>query len=169
MAFVGSPFVKYDTVNGRVEGDGKYVFADGTTFTGSFKDGRFHGPGIMTFPNGVQYQGKWEHGEAVEGVMRFADGLEFDADLSKWDYCTPRDRRFYQERVGGIRPADDTQITPNDKQGSIPVGTYDVADGYYDPADQWVHKYSGEKLRFPEPEEREWIVKTCYYRLDETD
>ncbi|KAI9183696.1 hypothetical protein H9P43_004614 [Blastocladiella emersonii ATCC 22665] len=165
MAFAGSAFIEKTVIHGRVEGPGKYVFPDGTVYTGGIQDGEFHGRGVLLFPNGVRFEGEWDRGVSVRGDMTFADGLPFDPDLAKWDYCTPRDRRFYQERANGIRPADGTQVLPNEAEGkAIPVGTYDVADGYYDPADLWVHRYSGERLRLPEPEEREWIVKTCYYR-----
>ncbi|KAI9224869.1 hypothetical protein BC828DRAFT_372256 [Blastocladiella britannica] len=163
MAFAGSAFLDKKLVHGRIEGTVKYAFPDGTIYIGEAKDGQFHGPGTMLFSNGVRYEGIWEKGQAAKGTMKFTDGLEFAPTLAEWDYCVPPDRRFYQERIHGIQAAVGTQLTPNDGKTPIPTGTYDVADGYYDPATEKVHRYDGDVFRTPEPEEREWIIKTCYY------
>ncbi|KAJ3358294.1 MORN repeat-containing protein 5 [Allomyces javanicus] len=110
----------------------------------------------------MTYIGRWEHGHAVEGKLVFADGLEFAPNMDEWDYCSPKDRRYYMERVNGIQPADGTQVTAHVPHQPIPPGTYDVVHGYYSPDDGWVYSYDGKQLRRPEPEECAWIVKTCF-------
>jgi hypothetical protein len=45
---------KVTMVQGRIEGAGKIKSANGTAFTGTFKDGRRDGPGYMAYANGDQ-------------------------------------------------------------------------------------------------------------------
>ncbi|RKO86588.1 hypothetical protein BDK51DRAFT_35997 [Blyttiomyces helicus] len=156
MAFAHSPFDS-EVQNGRVEGKGKYTFPDGHVYIGDFKDGQFHGEGTIHFTSGGKYEARWAAGLAVAGTYTFKDGLKYEMD--GWDYCTESDRRFYSERVNGFRPGE-PQLS-NDPAGppTIPVGTYDVGDGFYDPKDGVVHAYEGgDSVRVPEEQEKEWIV-----------
>lgn len=45
----------------------------------------------------------------------------------------------------------------------IPEGTYDVGDGYYDPAKRIICDYSGEEKREVTIQEEQWIVDKCTY------
>ena len=51
MEYTGSQY-DGETKDGRLEGDGVYVFPSGTKYKGSFKDGVFHGNGTLHFKNG---------------------------------------------------------------------------------------------------------------------
>ncbi|KAJ3127265.1 MORN repeat-containing protein 5 [Nowakowskiella sp. JEL0407] len=158
MAFFGSPF-QADVVNGRIEGKGVYTFPDGNMYTGFFKDGQFHGKGTLHFKNGGKFEAEWNKGKSSQGRYTFKDGLEYK--LENWDYCTDKDRRFYSERVSGFRHGK-PQLT-NDISGppEIPVGTYDVGDGYYKLETNSIFTYSGEFVRNPDESEQEWIVGNC--------
>ncbi|KAI9017466.1 hypothetical protein BC832DRAFT_526773, partial [Gaertneriomyces semiglobifer] len=138
-------------------GNGKYTYPNGSVYVGSFKDGRFHGQGTIHFPGGGKYDALWENGVVKEGKYTFKDGLEFSPQ--NWDYCTDSDRRYYSERVNGFQPGD-PQLS-NDPAGppAIPPDTFDCGDGYYDPRDEVVYNYLGQKIRIPDEEEKEWIVR----------
>jgi hypothetical protein len=44
-------------------GKGKFVFADGSVYTGYFLDGMPEGEGSCNYFNGDKYQGYWSHGK----------------------------------------------------------------------------------------------------------
>jgi hypothetical protein len=48
-----------------MDGTGKYTFANGDTYLGSFKDGKFHGHGEYRFTN----SGKTVIGEFLDGNL----------------------------------------------------------------------------------------------------
>jgi hypothetical protein len=58
-----------------IEGDcenglGTYVFTDGSTYSGEWKDGFPEGSGTLKFIGGSKYEGKWKAGSfADEGNM----------------------------------------------------------------------------------------------------
>ena len=99
----------------------------------------------------------------VQGEYVFSDGLKYvDPAEGDWDYCrADGDRRFYSERIGGLRPAGDSQITNLHPPHRIPVGTYDTGDGYFNEADGKVYDYEGEVLRDATHEEEKWIKAKC--------
>jgi hypothetical protein len=76
----------------------------GAQYNGEMRDGMFHGRGILTLKNGAKIDGVWENGVLVERKYIFNDGLEFNEEKEKWDYCreeqdeTKQDRRFHEER-----------------------------------------------------------------------
>ncbi|KAL7753751.1 MORN repeat-containing protein 5 [Sorochytrium milnesiophthora] len=144
MAFHGSPF-EAPVEHGRIQGQGKYTFADGNVYIGEFKDGRFHGKGAIHFPDGSRYESEWVNGASVNGKYIFADSLEFD--VNAWTYCTGGDRRFFSEVVNGIKPAGQTQLTDSGTVPDIPEGTYDTGDGYFSVDHGWVYTYAGQPLR----------------------
>lgn len=107
------------------------------------------------------------------GKLKSGDYYYFD-DLNfvekEWDYCVGNDRRFNYERNNGIRPAGQTQLV-NNIQGehSIPPGTYDTGDGYFDPIRSAVLSYNSKSiLRTPSAAEVEWITSTCRYNPRDT-
>ena len=60
---------------GKMHGEGKYVYDNGSEYIGSWKDGRQSGVGQLTFTNGSRYNGQFvsnkKHGK---GVFTFATG-----------------------------------------------------------------------------------------------
>mmetsp|Transcript_5562 Transcript_5562/g.16753 ORF Transcript_5562/g.16753 Transcript_5562/m.16753 type:complete len:236 (+) Transcript_5562:144-851(+) len=152
------------TKNGRLEGTGTYTFANGSVYRGGFLDGQLHGHGTITFPNGQIFEAEWVHGKSrgegtARGVLTFKDGLRYgEVD---YDYCDQDDRRFHSERVGGLKPGGETQKTDSESPADIPVGMFDVGDGYYSADAKTVYSYNHEPLRKPSEEDQEWIVKHC--------
>lgn len=53
--------------NGKPDGKGSYLFADGDSYTGTWKDGLRHGQGIHTYKDGRQKEGTWEY-DQFEGA-----------------------------------------------------------------------------------------------------
>ena len=51
--------------DGKPHGHGTMTFADGTTYTGEFKDDKFNGQGTYTFADGTTYVGNFEDGLPV--------------------------------------------------------------------------------------------------------
>ena len=98
----------------------------------------------------------------MEGNYFFYDNLGY-ADGS-WEYCTIKDRKFYTETMKGLRPDGLTLIT-NDIKGpkTIPEGTYDIGDGYYDPNKRAIYEYDGQFKRDLDQGEEQWIVEKCRY------
>jgi hypothetical protein len=44
------------------EGEGRYTWADGSTYEGAWNAGLKHGWGKYRWPNGASYQGEWRDG-----------------------------------------------------------------------------------------------------------
>ncbi len=132
--------------NGWYQGMGKFFYPNGVVYEGNFDKGEFHGEGTLIYPNGGRYVAKWERGKLIEGKYFFYDNLEY-AD-GNWEYCTIKDRKFYTETMKGLRPDGKTLIT-NHVGGpkTIPEGTYDIGDGYYDPTKRAIYEYDGQFKR----------------------
>lgn len=48
-------------------GEGKYSWADGSVYTGGWKDGAKHGVGTYTWPSGATYHGEQLHATSRHG------------------------------------------------------------------------------------------------------
>jgi len=166
MDYTGSQY-DGETVNGRIEGKGKYFFPSGTTYVGQFKDGEFHGEGMLVFPDCGKFTGVWDHGVVVKGEYAFKDGLLYETPHEDWDYCNGVDRRFFKERVEGLRPAGDEQITNEHPPRKIPPGAYDICRGYFVPDEGMVYNYDGQRIGPPLAEDEAWILSKCRVGLDE--
>ncbi|XP_034997232.2 MORN repeat-containing protein 5 isoform X2 [Hippoglossus stenolepis] len=164
MEVTGSSY-KGPIKNGRMEGEGEYLFPTETRYEGETRDGVFQGEGVLYFPNGSKYEATWENGKAIQGSFTFADGLQFEEQ--DWDYCDGCDRRFYSERCNGLRPAGESQLTDLHPPRVIPDLGYDCGDGFYDPTTRVVTSYTGRFLRNADDSEHEWIVRTCRKAGDE--
>ncbi|KAG8463532.1 hypothetical protein KFE25_003805 [Diacronema lutheri] len=149
-------------VRGRIEGQGKYLFPSGTTYVGEFKDGEFHGKGMLIFKDCGKFTGTWERGAVVAGEYAFRDGLPYE-DNPSWSYCDGVDRTFFRERVEGLRPAGDEQLTNEHPVRDIPKGCYDIGRGYYNPVDGLVYNYSDGALigGLYMGETEAWVKATC--------
>ena len=134
----------------------------GDRYEGSFNLGKFHGRGTITFAkNGGKYTAEWVNGEDTGGKYEFKDGLDFQA--KDWNYCTDKDRRFFSEVLNDKIPSSGATLMSDTRQPTqLPVGCYDVVDGYYDPATGKIHSYeTKEVLRTPTKEREEWIKAKC--------
>jgi hypothetical protein len=116
---------------------------------------------MLIFKDCGKFTGTWERGAVVKGEYAFKDGLPYEEKKS-WNYCNGIDRTFFKERVEGLRPAGDEQLTNEHPPKEIPPGTFDIGRGYYNPADALVYGYEGQpigKLRLGETEE--WATTKC--------
>jgi hypothetical protein len=53
-------------VNGMLEGQGTYVWANGDRYIGKFKGGLPHGRGMMKYITGEEEAGPWEYGKSTK-------------------------------------------------------------------------------------------------------
>ena len=51
--------IKGAWVDGLKNGDGTYLWSDGTTYIGAWLKGKRHGDGMLTAPKGTVYGGQW--------------------------------------------------------------------------------------------------------------
>lgn len=51
---------EYDSEDGSVNGHGRYVYEDGSIYTGAFKNGKKHGQGYLLYSNGCMYAGNYK-------------------------------------------------------------------------------------------------------------
>ncbi|EPT31267.1 MORN repeat-containing protein [Toxoplasma gondii ME49] len=153
--WTGSSFTG-ETRNGWFEGNGRYRFANGVVYVGHFRKGDFHGEGELIYPNGGRYKATWIRGKATNGKYIFNDDLEYK--VNDWDYITPADRRFYAEKVGGFRPQGIALQTNQGQAESIPYGTYNTGDGFFERTSKRIHTYDGAHVvAEPEAAEVTWI------------
>lgn len=123
---------------------------------------RFHGKGMLIFKDCGKFTGTWERGAVVAGEYAFRDGLPYE-DNPSWSYCDGVDRTFFRERVEGLRPAGDEQLTNEHPVRDIPKGCYDIGRGYYNPVDGLVYNYSDGALigGLYMGETEAWVKATC--------
>ena len=121
---------------------------------------RFHGEGMLIFKDCGKFTGMWERGVVVSGEYAFKDGLLYE-DKPDWDYCNGIDRTFFRERVEGLRPAGDEQITNEHPPRVIPKSTYDIGRGFYNPTTGNVYSYDNELIGRLQRETEEWIKSKC--------
>lgn len=115
--------------DGKKEGRGMCVWADGAAYDGLWARNFRHGKGKYIFPDGSRYEGMWcnnlRHGY---GVMVWKDGQVYkgewfndnrveDDDAEKtWDryFLKPwEDQRLYIRRTLGIATAADLRAEPH--------------------------------------------------------
>lgn len=149
------------------EGEGRFKFPSGVVYEGQFRKGEFHGEGALVYPNGGRYKAKWERGYAIEGRYFFNDNLPYED--RKWQYVSQGDRRFYTEVLSGLQPAGKTLLTNEPVPPSIPVGTYDTGNGFYDPAKGRIYSYDEKEVLGIPGEEEEAKIKDRCRKCFETD
>jgi len=61
--------------------EGTFLFADGVTYEGEFKDDRMDGRGSYHFANGDVYEGEFQYNKRNgTGVLRFANGDVYEGE-----------------------------------------------------------------------------------------
>jgi hypothetical protein len=65
--------------DGKMHGEGEYLFSDGKGYKGSFKDNNCEGFGIAEYPIGSSYEGYWKDGKFHgEGTQRSVTNIKYD-------------------------------------------------------------------------------------------
>ena len=126
---------------------------------------------------------KWDRGKLIEGKYFFFDNLEYidsnkvpeskerRKEFEGWEYCTDKDRQFYTEISKGTLRPDGLTLLSNDIKGlrSIPEGTYDIGDGYFDPVKRVICEYDSNFKRDLNEGEEQWIIEKCRYNPQKYD
>ena len=74
-------------MNGLRHGEGKVVYADGSTYEGSWKNGLRYGEGKMVCADGSTYEGSWKNGcRHGEGKVVYSNGLTYQGS---WENDSP--------------------------------------------------------------------------------
>ena len=70
--------------DGKMHGNGEYIYANGGKYTGDWENGKHHGKGIMTFANGSLYEGEFAFNKK-NGIGKFiiASGDEYSGSFFK--------------------------------------------------------------------------------------
>lgn len=64
--------------NGKMHGQGTFLFNNGTKYVGSFVNGKVQGKGTMTYPNGDKYVGDFfDNVKQGKGTLTCADGDQY--------------------------------------------------------------------------------------------
>ena len=70
-----------ELVNGKSNGQGKRVSADGTVYEGEWKNGERNGYGKQVYVDGAVYEGEWKNGERDGyGKHTFANGYVYEGE-----------------------------------------------------------------------------------------
>lgn len=130
-----------DLLGNRPHGKGEYRYPDGTRYIGGFHNGQFDGEGEFFFLGGSRVSVRFAAGRLVERALTLADGFRPETD-----YPTSTDRRFFAERNEGIAPLPQTRIDARDAARTLPPGTYDTGNGFFDPSRGLVYAYDQSKV-----------------------
>lgn len=61
--------------SGAMHGHGTYEYvSSGQTYTGNYQAGKKHGEGTMTFADGSVFTGAFKNGDMLEGTVVYASG-----------------------------------------------------------------------------------------------
>ena len=68
--------------NRRIEGEGTLEYADKSKYTGSFIGGAQHGQGLMQYSDGSSYEGNFDNGiMSGKGILIGTDGSRYEGDF----------------------------------------------------------------------------------------
>lgn len=68
-------------VQGRLNGQGKFLYEKGDVYEGTFKDDKIHGTGRYQFKNGDDYNGDWKDGKIHgTGHFQYKNGDDYNGD-----------------------------------------------------------------------------------------
>ena len=74
-----------DLKDGKYDGRGRLVDAEGRKYVGEFKNGKFNGQGRAEMPNGEIYEGEFKDGEFTGyGTANRPDGTRYRGDFVDW-------------------------------------------------------------------------------------
>jgi len=73
--------------DGRFHGSGRYIASDGSYYEGGFRDGKRQGKGRMVVHDGPISEGEFVNGHLVQGTMMYRSGALF---TGKFDRGVPR-------------------------------------------------------------------------------
>ena len=85
IKFDGSTYYTGSWIDGKPNGKGSMVYADGYTYEGEVKEGYRHGKGKYIYPNGTIYEGDFVIGKG-EGIGMFKYKIEgsYEGSIKNW-------------------------------------------------------------------------------------
>lgn len=96
-------------------GEGTYVWSDGSRYAGGFKNGLQHGQGSLSFANGASYVGGWDLGRrSGVGTAIYPDGR---VRSGRW-----KDNRYVGEGGGSVASSDRVLEWPDLSRPAPEVG-----------------------------------------------
>ena len=82
-----------------MHGKGEYVWKDGGSYKGDFREGFFEGIGVRTYKSGTVYKGHFKYDKPHgEGTMTYANGSIFTGGCGNLDINTDKD--YYKDNDG---------------------------------------------------------------------
>jgi len=113
----GDVYIGKLNTNGNRDGQGTYVWLDGTKFEGGYKDGKYHGQGTFTFSHGEIQKGLWKDGKLAESdggygrkgynfgfktkwVKDKYAGIDFELRNCMGSYLNPFNKEFWTDCTG---------------------------------------------------------------------
>ena len=95
MSTPNADLVPTATKNSSRNGQDTETHADGTTYTGGFKDGNRNGQGTLTYADGTMYTGEWKDGKPNgQGTYTYADATTYSYTVMPGEYLALLARRF---------------------------------------------------------------------------
>jgi len=117
---------------GSYDGQGKYVWACGKIYEGSFVNGLPYGRGTMTYPEGWKYEGNWKDGKFHDhGKFTWSPNNYFEGQFMNGE-LVPSHGEYYTEE-GGVY-----------KQGRYYPNAADESESYR-------AEFDGKTLRYKKP------------------
>ena len=111
------------------DGRGRYVYRDGTTYTGEFEEGRPTGFGSVAYANGDSYEGEWaDNGPDGDGTYVFRAGNRV---AGKWRLGKLVRRRFNESPTDAVA-GDDAAFAAKDADGEARMYAVVVGVGMYE-------------------------------------
>jgi len=85
LTFSFSAFADECVSGDCVNGYGKFIFSDGTTYIGEFKNNIMQGQGIILYPDGTKMIGTWKNGKPHgQGTINLANGDEYIGSIESF-------------------------------------------------------------------------------------
>lgn len=85
---IGDSVYEGEFQEGEITGQGRRMWADGSTYDGWFQDGEMHGLGIRVQSDGTRYEGQWRFNQRHgEGKLMFPDGSCYEGIFCDHKVC----------------------------------------------------------------------------------
>ncbi len=114
--------------SGCVEGDckngeGVYLWSNGTQYLGEFERGRQHGRGLLVMPDGSSYEGEWRSGKKHgKGVATYRDGRVRTGEWKDNRYVGVKRARRLRIRWPDLSKAPPKAIGGGERDAAVIVG-----------------------------------------------
>ena len=137
------------------DGQGVFLWTNGTQYIGSFQGGRQHGEGLLILPDGATWEGTWRAGKKHgEGVATYADGRVKRGTWKNDRFLGRKAKRAAQLRWPDLSKAPRAEIGGGDRDAAVVVGitryahVAPVSGAAANAADWYGYLVNGRKIPF---------------------